>query len=96
MEITLSKEAIAGFVYVAGVDGITTEARVSKFVEDKGLEYYQHMKKMEVANLLQKVEKNPLAYKASIEAIAVVEEQKEADLKAEELKGEEDVLITKS
>ena len=88
MDIKISQEALAGFAYVAEVDGITTEERVSNFVEDKGLEYYQHMKKMEVEDLLKKVEKNPAAFKSAIEAIAAVEAQKEADAlkEAEELK----------
>jgi hypothetical protein len=46
------------------------------------------MKKMEVEDLLKKVEKNPAAFKSAIEAIAVVEEKKEAAAlkEAEELK----------
>lgn len=82
MEVKLSENALAGFEYVAMKEGKTALVLVNERAELQGLAYFEDKKRGDVQDLFVKVEKNPEAYRASIVAIATVEEQKEADEKA--------------
>ena len=77
MELTITTEAQDGFDFIAGLEKTTANALIAKTVEDRGLSYLQDKKRIALTDLLSKVEKNPTAYKASIEAIAIIEAEKE-------------------
>lgn len=79
MEIKLSANAQLGFNYIASKEGKTVEAIVSESIERQGLAFFEDKKRGEIQDLIAKVQKYPTACKASIEAIAAVEAQKEAD-----------------
>ena len=78
MEIKLSANAQLGFDYIASKEGKTVEAIVSESIERQGLAFFEDKERGENEILVKAVMKNPSAYKASIEAIAAVEAQKEA------------------
>jgi hypothetical protein len=83
MEITISTEAQVGYDYIAAKEGITASELITKTVEERGLGFAQDKVRGETEALLRAVEKNPTAYKKSIEAIKVVEDAKEAQAIAE-------------
>jgi hypothetical protein len=74
----LSENSQLGYEYVALKEGKTAEDLITERAELQGLSYFEDKKRGEMQDLIAKVAKNPLAYKASIEAIAAVEAQKEA------------------
>ena len=79
MELKLSTEAQAGYDYVAAKEGKTAATLIAERAETQGLWFFEDKRRGEFQDLLHKIEKNPDAYKASISAIAAVEDQKEAD-----------------
>jgi hypothetical protein len=87
MKLTISTEAQAGFDYIAVKEGVTAADLITKFVEEKGLGFAQDKARGELEAIIAAVVKNPAAYKASIEAIKVVEDAKEAEAALEPKEG---------
>jgi hypothetical protein len=74
MKYTLSAEALEGYEYEAANTGVAVEDMIQKRISDQGMSFLAEKKRTSVKRLLTKVEKNPEAYRANIEATAAVVE----------------------
>lgn len=73
--IIITEAAQEGYEYQAGINGESVEALINRRAEEIGINYVFGKRGAELNQMIEKISKNPAAYKASIEAIAEAEQE---------------------